>query len=279
MSYYKNSLMNKRIIPILVSIWVCLSPVFSVLCLGEGVSEREILLLAIMSYKNNQKENTWENTNDEEFNLKWFGGCTDASELNDWKMVDCIINENLRNMDGFSVVTYKKGNNVVIAFRGTDSGIINENIKYIIPKKEHPQVKYLLQYIDSLKYKPFIKHNTKIYITGHSLGGYLATYALGKSLKMDELKNKIVKVITFNALGLGYIADKSIEDQLSKVNENILINYAIKGDIVSKIGKHFTKLIYLNCLKPRSSKTPIIVSGNPHFPYNFLDQDLFLKTS
>lgn len=279
MGYCKNFRVRKRILLLFVSVWFSLVPVFSVLGLAEGVSDRELLMLTIMSYKNNQKENTWENTENEEFNLRWFAGYTNASELKGWKMVDCIINENLKNMGGFSVVTYKKGNNIVIAFRGTDSGVISENFEYIIPRREHSQVKYLIQYIDSLRHKSFIKNDTKIYIAGHSLGGYLAIYGLGKILKMKELKDKVVKVITFNALGLGYIIDKSIEKELSESAVSILFNYAIKGDIISIIGKHFTKLIYLDSLKPKSSKTPVLVSGNPHFPYNFLGQPPFLEVS
>ena len=44
------------------------------------VTERELLMLSIMSYSDSQKQNVWKMTDDEDFNKKWFCGYTDASK-------------------------------------------------------------------------------------------------------------------------------------------------------------------------------------------------------
>ena len=240
----------------------------------NDVSNRELLMLAIMSYSNNQKQNVTEMI-DEKFSEKWFAGYADVSELQGWETVDYIINTDLKKMGGFSVVLYKKENNLVIAFRGTDSGIVQENWEYFLANREHPQAKYVSQFIDSLKNASYIDYNTKIYLTGHSLGGYLATFALGKILGIRELKNKVVKATTFNGLGLGFIADKAMLKRLFDIPKNKLKNYAVKGDLVALIGKHFTKIKYLEKLKQAEDKLDPIRTA--HFPYNFLAQTPFLK--
>lgn len=268
---------NKLSVFYIVSVLLlsCFFPAISGASRNTDVSDRELLMLAIMSYKNNQKANTWENTGDEKFDARWFGGYGDASELTGWHMVDCVINPSIKSMKGFSAVTYQKADTIVVAFRGTDSGVVTENWEYAVPKREHPQIKFLNLYIDHLKDQPFMTDSSKIYIVGHSLGGYLATYCLGRMLQIEELKHKIVKVLTFNGLGLGYIKDKSIKETLFKVSPDIIVNYSVNGDVVSLIGQHFTKTVYLKSLKSKSPATSVLVSSNPHFPHNFLGQEPF----
>lgn len=238
------------------------------------VTDRELLMLAAMSYNNNPQEDV-SKMGDEQFNSKWLGEFANPEELDGWKLVDFIINKELNVMKGMSVFTYKKGNDVVIAFRGTDCGIIRENWKCLVLGKQHPQIKYAEKYLERLKSEPFIDSNTKIYITGHSLGGHLALYSLGKLLLTDEFKNKVVRVVTFNGLGLLHIKDKRIIEVLSKVGKDLLVNYAVRGDIVSLIGKHFTPLTYVKTFYSKSEKIPKFVNGNSHFLYMFFSMTPF----
>lgn len=244
---------------------------------SNRVTDRDLLLLSILSYSNNQKEHINQMTNDKEFNNRWFGGYTDASELVGWTRVDEIINKSNRTMNGFSVVTYQKDDNLVISFRGTDNGIVAENWKYVLYHREHPQVKYIRYYINRIKCSGLVGKNTRIYVTGHSLGGYLAIYSLGILLHTDGLSDKIEKAVTFNALGIGYIIDKQSERFLQNVSPDKLVNYCINTDIISKIGEHYTKMISFDPVVSSSgnSNIPIGVVGNPHFPYHFLGQKFF----
>ena len=237
------------------------------------VTERELLMLSIMSYSDSQKQNVWKMTDDEDFNKKWFCGYTDASELRGWKMVDYKISKNNTDNEGFSAVCYKKNNNVVVAFRGTDDGIISENWKYILPYTEHPQAKYVREYINDLELKWFINLGTNVYLTGHSLGGYLALYGTGVILQHDYLKNRFVKTATFNGLGMGYLQDKDMEKKLSSLDDSKLTNYRIYGDVVSTMGKHFTGIKTLKFINNKNdSGAPSNVLKNPHFPHHFLVQ-------
>lgn len=270
------NVLKKRSVMIIISLFFFLIPTCFTKSLQSPVTDRELLMLAIMSYSNDQKEDVTQ-MQDDEFNSKWFAGYADPSELDGWKVVDSVINTDVKRMNGFSVVAYKKGKNVVIAFRGTDSGIIQENWGYFVLNREHPQAKHAINYINSLKNASFISYDTNIYITGHSLGGYLATFALGKILSIDSLKNKVVKTVTFNGLGIGYILDKAMLKRLSKVSEDKLVNYSVKGDAVSLIGKHFTKPIYADLVMPKLRNVPAKVLGNAHFPYSFFAKDTFSK--
>lgn len=180
-------------------------------------------------------------------------------------------------MSGFSAITYSKDDNIIISFRGTDDGIINENWEYIIPKHQHPQSKYADRYIKKIENSDLIGENTKLYITGHSLGGYLATYSTGIVLKSDKLKKHFVKTTTFNGLGLGHISDKLIKENLKNIDKDKLISYKIEGDIVSLIGKHFTDFITLKNVNSADPKTSLTVNKNPHFLYHFFAQEPFLK--
>lgn len=77
----------------------------------------------------------------------------------------------------FYAITFKKGNNYVIAYRGTDYPDLfewAEDVGYSL-NGEHPQAKYAYTYAQS-EYERILKENpnANIYVTGHSLGAYLA---------------------------------------------------------------------------------------------------------
>lgn len=254
------------------------APFFQAKAYDNMVTDRELLMLAILSYDNAPQKDTSQMGN-EKFNSKWFGEFGDPSELVEWETVDYIINKDIENMNGFSVVTYRKRDNLVIAFRGTDSGLVKENWKYFIARNQHPQAKYISGYIDRLKEYGIIQPNTKIYLAGHSLGGYLTIFALGQALLDEDLKDKVVRAVTFNGLGLGYIKDKALNKVLSNADKNLLVNYAVKGDVVSIIGRHFTPIKYVKLVLSKNKNMPAFVNGNAHFPYSFFHSRYFMKNS
>lgn len=253
-------------------------PVYFAIGNDETVSDRELLLLSIVTYHDIQGTDVSE-IKDKNFEKKWFAGHASISELKGWEIVDSVINKNVKKMAGLSVITYKKGKNVVIAFRGTDSGFIRENWGYFISKHEHPQAKYVAQYINSLRKASFIDDDTNIYLTGHSLGGYLAIFALGVITGIEDLKGKLVKAVTFSGLGIGYLKDKAMKERLNNIGEDKLVNYAVKGDVIAQLGKHFTKIIYVKfILRPLKSLVGFL-SITPHYPYSFFVQGSPFKNS
>lgn len=76
----------------------------------------------------------------------------------------------------FYAVTFKKGNNYVIAYRGTDYPDLLEwlsDVGYAVTG-EHNQARYAYEYAQKEYKRISSNSNSKIYVTGHSLGAYLA---------------------------------------------------------------------------------------------------------
>ena len=95
-----NNMYNAKL-GILTSVFLFLFFPWSVCFATENktsVSDRELLMLSIMSYHNEQNVDVADMTEDEDFRQKWFAGYTDASELKGWKMVDSIINTSIKKM-------------------------------------------------------------------------------------------------------------------------------------------------------------------------------------
>lgn len=87
-------------------------------------------------------------------------------------------------LDGFWYQIYEKGNDVVIAFRGTPEPSLSSLGDWVttvgmIATGVHPQWSDLLQEIGNQKggIYPYLTKGKNIYITGHSLGGHLAVVA------------------------------------------------------------------------------------------------------
>lgn len=230
----------------------------------NSLTERQILTLAALCYYNNVTENVADML---EMDM---GNLVDKEEIVDWqgwKIVDYTINDNNKYY-GFSAFTFKKGDDVVVAYRGTDGGLLYENWRYFIPFHEHPQAPYCREYIQNLVKKKVVTEDTHLYVTGHSLGGYLSLYAVGFFLQIDNLKACLVKVVTFNGLGLGKYTDPKIMKSLLNVDTSKIVNYKMKGDVVSSIGTHITKLITLS---PHKRISPWAA----HSILQFFDQDAF----
>ena len=238
----------------------------------EAVTDRELLLLSIISYYNVQNNDTSTMPIVDDKYMDDFKQMYSSSELNGWETKDYTIEESVGSRYGFSAVTYKKNNNVVVAFRGTDSGLFLENKWYLCPFIEHPQAKFASEYMDKILNSNFVNENTKIYLTGHSLGGYLVLNTLGKFYEKENFKSKFVRAVTFNGLGIGYMEDKKIHRVLSKLSDDQLVNYRMEWDIVSLIGKHFTKVLTLKTgtSVPNSIMQILKKMKSSHALYNFL---------
>ena len=166
-------------------------------------------------------------------------GYAKLSELNGWKLVDSyIIGTSSKGKElFFAANTYQNTNtkDVVVAFRGTDDGWdwLENLVIYPIPWTSHPQAVDAELYINKIAKK----YSSKIYITGHSLGGYLAAYATG-AISNTSNKDKLAKCAIFNGLGMDLTAPKEIKNGL-KSSKSKISNYRINDDLVSIIGTHY----------------------------------------
>ena len=208
-----------------------------------------------------------------------------SSEARGWEIVYHEIDKG-QNKEGFSVFVFKKGINIVVVPRGTDSGLFAENWKYLF-YKEHPQAKYMQDFVDKtlapyLLSEKSTSKNIKIYFCGHSLGGYLALYGSGVLLSNVDFLKYFVKIVTFNGLGLGHSTKRGIFLCLKNLEPWKIVNYRISGDLVSLIGEHFTAPFNFKLSKPfftnKIDKWKFFVKYNV-FAHKLFRFFLFLKNN
>lgn len=159
----------------------------------EGLSERK--MQSLMSSATATKENG------QKYYFLNYSDIEDVSSRG-WNIYDySSIRDGDDNPDNvqwnnfFDAITFRKGNsnNYVIAFRGTDYPDILEwitDIGYAITGGEHVQAKRAYEYAQKT-YEKIVNDDpgANIYITGHSLGGYLAQIAGAAIVDYDKGKN------------------------------------------------------------------------------------------
>lgn len=205
-----------------------------------NVSDRDLSILAKTVYSNLpggtnlSKTNITEQTNS--------GKVGTSAEMKGWKVVESVYNP----VTGFEAAAYARDNNIVIATRGSESHdladvlqdwVLADVLGYLSGfNAQLPAMETFIRHISA-------KYGTKydnFYVTGHSLGGYLALMS-GAQLVEHGLTAKIKKLDTFNGLGLssmtvlGQLFDIDDNIKLGKI-ENKITNYRVMGDIVSTIG-------------------------------------------
>lgn len=230
------------------------------------VGDRDLLIFSSLSYKDG---------------TAFVGKMYPADEIegndgviaDNWRVID--YDEKIAPMgDTFSATTFKCRDNVIIAYRGTDDSIewLDNLLGYGISgfhSEESAARSYAVQIAS--KYR-----NCNIYITGHSLGGYLAQIGAAELLENTEIRPE--RVAYFNGIGMNFrdyvgilkiingrkvVVESGIStyhredmDTLSKyAASSELISYEIEGDIVSSLGKHCGKEErYLPILKVKDRK-------------------------
>ena len=181
---------------------------------------------------------------------------TDSGIADQWTIVDYVLTKEGAGTH-FSATTFKNGKNIVIAYRGTD-GELGEWLNNILGvgvlnfhAEESAAVNYALKIAD--KYP-----DSKLYITGHSLGGYLSQ--IGASALLRQRKADLAGVVYFNGIGLAYNPllrkrkKKDLEALSDYARNHKLISYEICGDVVSALGIHSGEEIsYYACDEARKN--------------------------
>lgn len=183
------------------------------------------------------------------------GGIDEAISDN-WVIVDYV--NKLSTIDFFSATTFKCQDNIVISYRGTSElGEWIDNIVCYGLCNYHTEEIHARQYAQKIA---VAFPNCNIYITGHSLGGYLAQIGTAELLENTQITPN--RSAYFNGIGMNFQDHSGVTELLkndlmeiaSDINKYFhltdmahlsqyaksgnLISYEISGDVVSALGTH-----------------------------------------
>lgn len=155
-----------------------------------------------------------------------------------------------------------------IAISGTDGlGDLSVDYQIIIANRYNTQIDTLEKEVNAF-YKKEHKKINKLYFTGHSLGGFLATYVVSdivEKTRITKIPKSKVKAYTYNAPGFNSttviykylkgnpyptavkvsspISTKKIKNEKKGLYNNYIINYKIVGDSIAFYQKSLGKVI------------------------------------
>lgn len=189
-----------------------------------------------------------------------FYNLASTKEVSDWKLVNYskIQTTYLENTALFTGMTFKKGNDIVIAYRGTDFDDLGDWVQDILyglvntSGQEGAAQAYALAVAEH-----YLKENQNIniYVTGHSLGGYLTQ--IGGATLLEYCQKNVKEISYFNGMGVDFwsnlknaIGIDEIQNDLNiknfrtqifnklKKNNSIVYSHQINGDLISSLGTH-----------------------------------------
>lgn len=165
------------------------------------------------------------------------------------------------NATGFRAAAFKKNNNIVISYCGTEdfADVLTDIGSGLIDfSSQDAQAKQFAE--DNANRYP----DCYIYVVGYSLGGRLAY--LGTEAIIDKgYENRLMRVCTFNGLGVTErinISDSKLSNvhRLEEKMEDYIVNYIVKGDDVSDGWvkerlvlpnlSHIGKRVFYDCTTP-----------------------------
>lgn len=222
------------------------------------VCDRDLAMCAAMCYENGtaamngnrfylQSEVEGDRNGGESGESYYFYGLAHMSEMADeWKVVDYTEDNRTIKIDNFSATTFKNGKNIIIAYRGT-----NENLEWLDNVVCYGLGNYHTEEAQARSYARKIVERypgCNFYITGHSLGGYLAQIGTAE-LVQKNMDSNLIRVAYFNGIGVAFNPTLAITKSFDKIalynfshnflaSNHKLISYAIKGDWVHNLGTH-----------------------------------------
>lgn len=201
-----------------------------------NVSDRDLAMCADMAYLDIpkgtriDKDETWKEIINDHFR-----GAATAEELKGWTVYDTHY------AIGLQCVAFKKDDNVVLAFRGSENHVWYEAIAdwgvadiLGFLTGFNAQVPAAKSFVNKIMKNEDLK---KVYVSGHSLGGNLALNASSKAISIDE--DRFTRLNTFNGLGLVFgvtLGIFEIGDELRLLSqEDKITEYKVENDPVSNL--------------------------------------------
>ncbi|MGH4120765.1 VWA domain-containing protein, partial [Clostridium sp.] len=202
------------------------------------ISDRDLAIAADMAYHDLPEVSNFDYFNDswkEAINTR-LGDKANLNELVGWSIEDSHY-----SLGGLECIAFKKDNNLIIAYRGSEG---NNAWDYIADWGVADILGFITGFNAQVPAsKAFIKkvinnnRDCNIYVTGHSLGGNLAMNAASTAINMN--KDKFERLATFNGLGLLVgvtfgLFDVVDEHRLLSVEDRIY-DYRVEKDPVSNL--------------------------------------------
>ncbi|KSU64642.1 hypothetical protein AS034_02055 [[Bacillus] enclensis] len=191
-------------------------------------------------------------------------GVNDFSEgLEDWYVLNADGDKgSFWSSLGFWGAAFIKEDTLIVSFRGTDdtSSISYDLAAVVLQTDVSTQVNQAKEFMNAVKEQAEAKGIKEVYLTGHSLGGFLVQKVIleiedGKlpGYSMDEKKGalKVSGGITFNAPGFKNPKGPHLENLISEkqFNNNCgfhVENYIVSEDLVGNYGRHIGVSYYLD---------------------------------
>lgn len=208
-----------------------------------------------------------------------FYGLASTNEVSDWKIVNYTkFNTTVFNGTAqFAAMTFKRDNDIVIAYRGTDFDDIGDWTQdFFYGLIGYAGQEGVTQDYAKIVAEYYTKNNDNIniYVTGHSLGGYLAQIGGAELASNANYSDNLKEVSYFNGMGLQFWSNiipslnstsvsrygvnsselkqlKNNNSSLNTIQNNArisltnwkntggkIVSYNINGDIISSLGKH-----------------------------------------
>lgn len=181
-----------------------------------NISDRDLRFFMELAYRTSEELLAIFDTKDEnainQFNANKLGGNADVRELINHWMFDGQMNRD----DGFSVSFFRNGSQVVVAFRGTNDKADYDDDIALMMAIQPGQVKNLTDVLKRMQESGYIDY----YLTGHSLGGYLAQYFAARDLMNNP---QYIHSAVFNAPGISSSAFSGAEHRQTAKNKDELV--------------------------------------------------------
>lgn len=181
-----------------------------------NISDRDLRFFMELSYRTSAEILAIFDDKDEnainQFNINKLAGNADVHELINHWIFDGQINE----PDGFSVSFFRNGSQVVVAFRGTNDNADYDDDFALMMAAQPGQVKNLTEVLNRMQQEGY----TEYYLTGHSLGGYLAQYFAARDLMNNP---QYIHSAVFNAPGISSSAFSGAEHRQTAKNKDELV--------------------------------------------------------
>lgn len=181
-----------------------------------NISDRDLRFFMELAYRTSEELLAIFDTKDEnainQFNASKLGGNADVRELiNHW-----TFDGQMNRDDGFSVSFFRNGSQVVVAFRGTNDKADYDDDIALMMATQPGQVKNLTDVLKRMQESGYIDY----YLTGHSLGGYLAQYFAARDLMNNP---QYIHSAVFNAPGISSSAFSGAEHRQTAKNKDELV--------------------------------------------------------